>query len=174
MVPFYVPLAAIYALALINIRPCNSVAQQHCVTLQRLLHSHAQPVFQFLPLICKKRICIYNFYIFKRTPLNEEIWGTQRLLTALHSWVISLRTSTTCYYFRDLHLQETTSSHFLPADPACRQPVPELLRVMEKQLNYSLCDWDLFSFSLWNHGLSQTAVQIILYLRIDSWVLSLQ
>lgn len=115
-------------------------------------------------------------YIFKRTSLIEEIWGTQKLLTGLHSWVITLRTNTTCYYFRDLHLQETTSSHFLPADPAFRQAVPGLARAMEEQLNYSLCDWDLFSSSLWNH-LSQTADPVALYLHLEimeSWVLSLQ
>lgn len=115
-------------------------------------------------------------YIFKRTSLSEEIWGTQKLLTGLHSWVITLRNNTTCYYFRDLHLQETTSSHFLPADPACRQAVPGLARAMEEQFNYSLCDWDLFSSSLWNH-LSQTATPVALYLHLEimeSWVLSLQ
>lgn len=110
-------------------------------------------------------------YIFKRTPLNEEIWGTQRFLTAFHSWVIRLRTSTTCYYFRDLHLQETTSSHFLPADPACRQAVPELVRVMEKQLNCSVWLGSLFLLPVKSWSLPNSSSCSSLSSACDPWQL---
>lgn len=146
-----------------------------CIHIYTCIHIH---VYVYIKCTYIKEdmyicgICVY---------LNEEIWGTKKLLTGLHSWVI-----TQLWVVRDQHhmlLLQTfalAGNNFQPFPPCrpCLQAGCLWVSEGHERAVKPLSVWlgSLFLLLL-NHDLSQTAAPIVLCLWleiIDSWVLSLQ
>lgn len=77
--------------------------------------------------------------IFKRTSLNEEIWGAQKLLTGLHSWVTRPRTNTTLLLLLRLALAGNNFQPFPPCRPCLQAGCPWVSEGQGRALKLLFC-----------------------------------